>query len=117
MVCSECREQGHSKKTCLAKINTVRRISRLNKECSICLSLINKPACETECGHKFHITCLKQWLENNHNCPLCRTEIEEPMTLIQMVISSLLEDNVHLVLMTNPGLIDSVIAELENEYS
>jgi len=117
MGCGECKEQGHSKKTCLSKFDTVKRISRLNKECSICLSSINKPACETDCGHVFHIVCLKEWLSSNHTCPLCRTEIEKPETLLQMIITSLMSDNVHLILMTNPGMIDSLVEELENEYS
>ena len=28
-----------------------------------------------ECGHEFHVDCLKEWVTNNNSCPLCRKEI------------------------------------------
>ena len=52
-------------------------------ECAICLdSLDSLDNCEenkiiqlNNCNHKFHESCLKQWLLHNNTCPLCRTNI------------------------------------------
>ena len=29
-----------------------------------------------QCGHIFHFTCLRSWLERHHTCPMCRATIE-----------------------------------------
>ncbi len=48
---------------------------RSNNDCSICLSAINIKGHITPCGHKFHILCMRPWLENNSEtnqiCPDC----------------------------------------------
>lgn len=43
--------------------------------CSICIDEINDACYDTKCGHKFHTTCLKIWLEKANKCPLCREKI------------------------------------------
>ena len=30
---------------------------------------------ELKCGHKYHNTCIDDWIKNNNNCPLCRLSI------------------------------------------
>jgi len=50
-----------------------------DSQCSVCL-------CDYEeeeelrrlpkCNHKFHITCIDQWLNNNSTCPLCRENLK-----------------------------------------
>jgi len=42
--------------------------------CSICLNTIdNDNTIElTECGHLFHINCLRTHRNNSDNCPVCR---------------------------------------------
>jgi hypothetical protein len=32
--------------------------------------------CKLHCMHKFHYSCIAQWLERNQNCPICRVEIK-----------------------------------------
>ncbi len=49
--------------------------SDIMNPCSICWENMKKPFL-TNCKHKFHKKCLKQWLETNKTCPLCRTTIE-----------------------------------------
>ena len=47
--------------------------------CPICLDSISieKNFVVTECGHRFHHSCLNESLKNCNNCPICRTEIVE----------------------------------------
>jgi len=47
------------------------------KECSICL-LDVKTSAESytlHCRHKFHKTCIRDWLKKQNTCPICREEI------------------------------------------
>jgi len=32
--------------------------------------------CKLHCMHKFHYSCIAQWLERNQNCPICRVAIK-----------------------------------------
>ena len=50
------------------------------ENCPICLEEIKeKNFSVTDCGHKFHTTCLITCIKTNNNCPLCRTQITEPI--------------------------------------
>jgi hypothetical protein len=44
-------------------------------ECSICLGEIREDAryLTTPCHHHFHDACLRRWLEEHPNCPMCRS--------------------------------------------
>ena len=46
----------------------------MNSDCSICyLSLdVEENYVITDCKHKFHFSCLIQWIMKNENCPMCR---------------------------------------------
>ncbi|CAM9000571.1 unnamed protein product [Rhodiola kirilowii] len=47
-------------------------------ECAVCLSEFEeeeKLRFIPNCNHMFHIDCIDVWLQNNANCPLCRTSI------------------------------------------
>ena len=49
--------------------------------CSICLidyELGGPKVSELNCAnsHVFHTECVKQWLEKNSKCPLCREDVE-----------------------------------------
>lgn len=47
-------------------------------ECAVCLNEFQeeeKLRVIPNCGHVFHIDCIDVWLQNNANCPLCRTSI------------------------------------------
>ena len=49
-------------------------------ECPVCmLELGENPrnTVTTECGHKFHYSCLFKWNQDNTSCPMCRKEFEE----------------------------------------
>ncbi|KZV17845.1 hypothetical protein F511_01654 [Dorcoceras hygrometricum] len=47
-------------------------------ECAVCLNEfqeMEKLRIIPSCGHLFHIDCIDVWLQNNANCPLCRSSI------------------------------------------
>jgi len=70
-----------------------RRPSRMVYEddlCSICMGHLMHPSCdiegsllqrrptiETNCSHVFHKECLRKWISNKVECPICRTSIED----------------------------------------
>jgi len=37
---------------------------------------IDNYECKLHCMHKFHYSCIAQWLERSQNCPICRMEIK-----------------------------------------
>ena len=42
--------------------------------CNICLSEIEKGK-YLNCGHVFHLRCIKEWASLNANCPVCKSQI------------------------------------------
>ncbi|XP_073026306.1 RING-H2 finger protein ATL16-like [Primulina eburnea] len=51
---------------------------RNSGECAVCLIEFQeeeKLRIIPNCGHFFHIDCIDVWLQNNANCPLCRTSV------------------------------------------
>ncbi|KAK4478189.1 hypothetical protein RD792_017472 [Penstemon davidsonii] len=62
--------------------------SKNSFECAICLNKFLEE--ETirvipNCSHIFHIDCIDVWLQNNANCPLCRTSITQILDPIRPV--------------------------------
>ena len=55
-------------------------IEEVNEEvtCSICIEAFTSAQTHIilECNHKFHTDCIKQWLEKELNCPLCRQSLQ-----------------------------------------
>jgi hypothetical protein len=44
-------------------------------DCAICLGIVDGmelAPCTMLCGHKFHFDCVKEWIDKNSTCPLCR---------------------------------------------
>jgi hypothetical protein len=55
--------------------------NKLEKNCIICMSAINKDeeSSELPCTHYFHSECIEPWLkEYNYKCPICRKEVGKP---------------------------------------
>ena len=49
-------------------------------ECPVCMVEFDKGSrntVTTECGHKFHYSCLFKWNQDNTSCPMCRTDFED----------------------------------------
>ena len=53
-----------------------------SKACAVCLCEfeVGEKVCVLPCddGHIFHTACIKQWLETNSVCPVCRMFITQP---------------------------------------
>jgi hypothetical protein len=49
-----------------------------NDECIICLQEYEKLQIikTLDCFHKYHQSCINEWLKNNDNCPICRKVIK-----------------------------------------
>ncbi|XP_022854873.1 RING-H2 finger protein ATL16-like [Olea europaea var. sylvestris] len=60
-------------------------------DCAVCLNEFQedeKLRGIPNCGHVFHIDCIDVWLQNNANCPLCRTSISATRFPIDQILSS-----------------------------
>lgn len=66
-VCQKEISRRHSKITPSVLINPV--------ACPICLENISSPAGSLPCDHSFHHFCIKKWIEQKPNCPLCQQQI------------------------------------------
>lgn len=50
------------------------------EECVICLNCEEEegvPWRELKCAHRFHETCLLQWLSKARRCPICRSDLQD----------------------------------------
>jgi hypothetical protein len=43
--------------------------------CPICLNTVKDDVYNTECSHKFCVSCIDGWVKIKKNCPCCRKEI------------------------------------------
>lgn len=62
----------------LEKIRDIKKqyTERLNDNCSICLDKLDKPVLVPCCQNIMCGGCILEWVKNHHNCPLCRTNID-----------------------------------------
>lgn len=66
---------------------TVRRVRLRVQEhvsaaapCSICLGDIeDERVGDLNCGHVFHVECLKEWIQHKNACPFCQERLAEPL--------------------------------------
>ncbi|XP_073003221.1 uncharacterized protein [Typha latifolia] len=51
--------------------------TELERKCSICQEEYeaNDEMGRLECGHSFHVYCIKQWLSQKNACPVCKTAV------------------------------------------
>lgn len=49
-----------------------------NNQCVICLNeyKMGEEVKETQCKHKYHKECIKDWFKENNTCPTCRRNLE-----------------------------------------
>ena len=53
----------------------------LEEKCNICLSELKKDESVyfLQCLHKFHCTCLKEWVKKSKTCPNCKYELKNKL--------------------------------------
>ena len=65
----------------ISKIKDVEKLDNDKKQCSICLeNYVNgDESIALPCIHIFHVNCIKTWLTDHNNCPICKIEIKYEM--------------------------------------
>ncbi|CAN7078574.1 hypothetical protein Bca4012_077737 [Brassica carinata] len=85
-----------------------------SQECSVCLNEFQeeeKLRIIPNCSHLFHIDCIDIWLQNNANCPLCRTGVSCDASFPPAPVSAQSTSLDNAVLGS-----DTVMVRGENEY-
>uniref|UniRef100_A0A1J3CPT1 RING-type E3 ubiquitin transferase n=1 Tax=Noccaea caerulescens TaxID=107243 RepID=A0A1J3CPT1_NOCCA len=61
-------------RSCLLKINPYVSHTLADRKCSICQDEYEREAQvgKLDCGHSFHVQCVKQWLSRKNACPVCK---------------------------------------------
>lgn len=51
--------------------------TEMERKCSICQEEyeVNEDIGKLECGHSYHMYCIKQWLLRKNSCPVCKTSV------------------------------------------
>ncbi|CAA7029499.1 unnamed protein product [Microthlaspi erraticum] len=59
---------------CLRKINPSVSHTLADRKCSICQDEYERDGQvgKLDCGHSFHVQCVKQWLSRKNACPVCK---------------------------------------------
>jgi len=56
--------------------------------CAICLGDLAPKHRKLACGHCFDAACISEWItaanKGNERCPLCKEEVEMPITIIRL---------------------------------
>ena len=52
--------------------NSTEEELRLAGDCLICREPMSSGKKLPACGHVFHLSCLRMWLQHQQSCPLCR---------------------------------------------
>jgi hypothetical protein len=61
--------------------------------CVVCLStVLNAELRQTECGHSYHKTCLKDWLLVQTTCPSCQYQLREKTFVLRNTVSRDVDD-------------------------
>ena len=72
-IIEELKNQG-----LINNLSTEEEIEKIKQEkiniCNICLSEIEKGK-YLNCGHVFHLKCIKEWVSVNAKCPICKASI------------------------------------------
>ncbi|CAO2178677.1 unnamed protein product [Urochloa humidicola] len=57
--------------------SSFRFAKELERKCSICQEEFeaNEEMGRLDCGHSYHVYCIKQWLSQKNTCPVCKTAV------------------------------------------
>ncbi|CAG8438160.1 8884_t:CDS:2 [Diversispora eburnea] len=63
-------------------------LNEYNDDCAICRDSMSS-AKRLPCGHMFHLSCLRSWLEHHGSCPTCRRPLLKDTTIKQNLLEHL----------------------------
>ena len=73
---NSCESNSIMRLISISSSDSISSIKSQEDVCCICLEEIEKSKLlmMSECHHKFHIRCVKEWLEQRPSCPLCNSD-------------------------------------------
>ncbi|XP_066309444.1 probable E3 ubiquitin-protein ligase HIP1 [Miscanthus floridulus] len=59
--------------------SSFRFATEMERKCSICQEEFeaNEEMGRLDCGHSYHVYCIKQWLSQKNTCPVCKTAVSK----------------------------------------
>nr|ACN31440.1 unknown [Zea mays] len=59
--------------------SSLRFATEMERKCSICQEEFetNEEMGRLDCGHSYHVYCIKQWLSQKNICPVCKTAVSK----------------------------------------
>ena len=122
--CETCEKKIHLDQPYINRGENIEHLECYNlknqkkNECSICLDSIDDDLFLTECCHKFHSKCIKSWYNHSPECPNCRGNIYEILSVDGFVMK--LDDKIKNA-RTKINLMENVqkrksLSELETDF-
>lgn len=69
------------KHLCATSSQCCKRTKKTPSSCCVCMEDIKRRFI-LPCGHSFHRKCIRQWLNDNHTCPVCRHDVSEQVVIV-----------------------------------
>ena len=93
-----------------------------NEECVICLDNIKEDTYKLTCQCKtsfYHYECICQWLNDNNNCPICRTNFSINYSDDELIIAnaSRLAFNLRPIDYSQSGVVNASSRRIDEESS
>ncbi len=72
-----CVAESTHQRCKLRKVNRLPTCHVHAPTCPICLVSLsrNDDAAELSCGHRYHTSCISNWMDRSDQCPMCRGNI------------------------------------------
>lgn len=90
---------------------TLEELEKNNDSCAICWDHLDA-ARKLPCGHLFHNSCLRSWLEQDTSCPTCRQALSDS---IEKEKSSSMNDMNHPNILSSLGAVDDTAVHAVNQ--
>ena len=61
----------------IPEMNYNKTLKKYGEMCNICVSdyIVGEKINKQKCNHIYHSVCIKQWFENEKNCPTCKAVV------------------------------------------
>ena len=78
IVTPACAGDGHVDFQCFGE-GIIANGKDIMTECPICQEFIQDDLIRLPCNHRFHLNCVREWVQRHNNCPTCRKELKHPL--------------------------------------